>query len=187
MGDGFNLVASDASPLVKYTNNLIELDDFSFAIINKKEAKVFDREGKPIEAKIINKDVELISHDLKGYPHYMPKEIEEIVPVINRIVDDYYINNKYQFNPQLIKDLNESDHIIFIACGTSYHASLVGGRYFENYGKSASRFIASEWAFHPTFLGQKPFVILISQSHDLFQLIHIYSHQLYLFIYQLHS
>lgn len=172
VGDGFNLVASDASPLVKYTNDFIELDDFSFAVINEKEAKVFDREGNPIQAKIINKDIELISHDLKGYPHYMLKEIEEISPVINRIVNNYYINNKYQFDPQLIKDLNESDHIIFIACGTSYHASLVGGRYFENYGKSASRFIASEWAFHPTFPGQKPFVILISQSGETADLIH---------------
>ena len=172
IGDGFNLVASDASPLVKYTNRFIELDDFDQAIIEHHDINVFDKDGNRVKRKIITKDIELISHDLKGYPHYMLKEIEEIVPIVNRITSTYYQNNKFLFDEQLIKDLNESDHIIFVACGTSYHASLVGGRYFENYGKSASRFIASEWAFHPTFPGQKPFVILISQSGETADLIH---------------
>ena len=172
IGDGFNLVASDASPLVKYTNRFIELDDFGQAIIEHHDINVFDKDGNRVKRKIITKDIELISHDLKGYPHYMLKEIEEIVPIIHRITSTYYQDNKFLFDKQLIKDLNESDHIIFVACGTSYHASLVGGRYFENYGKSASRFIASEWAFHPTFPGQKPFVILISQSGETADLIH---------------
>ncbi len=172
IGDGFNLVASDASPLVKYTNRFIELDDFDQAIIEHHDINVFDKDGNRVKRKIITKDIELISHDLKGYPHYMLKEIEEIVPIIHRITSTYYQDNKFLFDKQLIKDLNESDHIIFVACGTSYHASLVGGRYFENYGKSASRFIASEWAFHPTFPGQKPFVILISQSGETADLIH---------------
>ena len=172
IGDGFNLVASDASPLVKYTNRFIELDDFDQAIIEHHDINVFDKDGNRVKRKIITKDIELISHDLKEYPHYMLKEIEEIVPIIHRITSTYYQDNKFLFDKQLIKDLNESDHIIFVACGTSYHASLVGGRYFENYGKSASRFIASEWAFHPTFPGQKPFVILISQSGETADLIH---------------
>ena len=172
IGDGFNLVASDASPLVKYTNRFIELDDFDQAIIEHHDINVFDKDGNRVKRKIITKDIELISHDLKGYPHYMLKEIEEIVPIVNRITSTYYQDNKFLFDKQLIKDLNESDHIIFVACGTSYHASLVGGRYFENYGKSASRFIASEWAFHPTYPGQKPFVILISQSGETADLIH---------------
>ena len=63
-------------------------------------------------------------------------------------------------------------HIFFIGCGTSYHAGLVGGRYFEKYNKSASRFIASEWAFHPTYPGKKPFIIMISQSGETADLIH---------------
>ena len=172
IGDGFNLVASDASPLVEYTTKFVELDDFEYGIITEDGVQLFDKNGFPVKKDVISKDVELISHDLKGYPHYMLKEIEEIVPIVNRLISNYYQDNQFQFDPNLIKDLNESDHIIFIACGTSYHASLVGGRYFENYGKSASRFIASEWAFHPTFPGQKPFVVLISQSGETADLIH---------------
>ena len=172
LGEGFNLVASDASPMINYTNEFIELGDLEYGVINKEEAIFFNGEGQEIKKELIHKDIELISHDLKGYPHYMLKEIEEIVPVVNRLVSTYYQDNKFQFSDGLIKDLKESDHIIFLACGTSYHASLVGGRYFEKYDKSASRFIASEWAFHPTFPGQKPFIILISQSGETADLIH---------------
>ena len=172
LGKGFNLVASDASPMIEYTNEFFELGDLEYGEIHKDKACFYDKDGNKIFRPLIHKDIELISHDLKGYPHYMLKEIEEIIPVVKSIVSTYFVNDEYQFDPNLIKDLNESDHIIFIACGTSYHASLVGGRYFEKYDKSASRFIASEWAFHPTFPGQKPFIVLISQSGETADLIH---------------
>ena len=172
LGDGFNLVASDASPMIEHTNVFIELDDLEFGVVTKDKVTVFNKKGEEIKKETISKDVELISHDLKGYPHYMIKEIEEIPQTVKRLIATYYQKGKYQFDPQLIKDLDESDHIIFIACGTSYHAGLVGGRYFEKYNKSASRFIASEWAFHPTYPGKKPFIIMISQSGETADLIH---------------
>ena len=171
-GEGFNLVASDASPMIDYTNEFIELEDGDFGRINKKEVVVFDKEGQAVKKETIHKDIELISHDLNGYPHYMLKEIEEIPQTVNRLINTYFQDNKYQFDDELIKDLNESDHILFIGCGTSYHAGLVGGRYFEKYNKSTSRFIASEWAFHPTYPGSKPFIIMISQSGETADLIH---------------
>ena len=172
LGKGFNLVASDASPMIEHTNEFIELDDLEFGVVTKDKVVIYNKDGQEIKKNAIAKDVELISHDLKGYPHYMIKEIEEIPQTVKRLIETYYQKGKYQFDPELIKDLDESDHIIFIACGTSYHAGLVGGRYFEKYNKSASRFIASEWAFHPTYPGKKPFIIMISQSGETADLIH---------------
>ena len=172
LGSGFNMVASDASPMVEYATEFIELSDKEYGVINKDKVVIYDKHGNELKKEIIQKDIELISHDLKGYPHYMLKEIEEIPETVNRIINHYFINNEFQFDKNLMKDLDESDHIIFIGCGTSYHAGLVGGRYFEKYNKSASRFIASEWAFHPTFPGRKPFIILISQSGETADLIH---------------
>ena len=172
LGNNFNLVASDASPMIDYTNEFIELEDEEFGYLNKKVVAIFDKQGQPVQKQAISKNVEMISHDLKGYPHYMLKEIEEIPQTVNRIINEYFKNDKYQFNEELINKIKESDHIIFIGCGTSYHAGLVGGRYFEKYNKSVSRFIASEWAFHPTFPGSKPFIIMISQSGETADLIH---------------
>ncbi len=172
LGEGFNLIASDASPMIEHTNKFIELDDLEFGIVTKDKIAIYNKNGERVKKDTISKDVELISHDLKGYPHYMIKEIEEIPQTVKRLINKYYDNGKYLFDKNLIKDLEESDHIIFIACGTSYHAGLVGGRYFEKYDKSASRFIASEWAFHPTYPGKKPFIIMISQSGETADLIH---------------
>lgn len=172
LGEGYNLIASDASPMIELTNNFIELEDNEYGVISSESVEVYDQEGEIVNKERIHKDIEQISHDLKGYPHYMLKEIEEIPNVVTNLINEYYKNDEYQFDPNLIKDLNESDHIIFVACGTSYHSGLVGGRFFEFYGKSASRFIASEWAFHPTYPGERPFIIMISQSGETADLIH---------------
>ncbi|MBP5343442.1 glutamine--fructose-6-phosphate transaminase (isomerizing) [bacterium] len=172
-GKGFNLIASDASPMVKYTNEFIELDDYEYGYITKYDIKVFNRNNELVDKAVTIKDLESYSHDLNGYPHYMLKEIEEIDTVIKKLVTAYYQDNEYQFNKDLLNDLKESDHIIFLGCGTSYHASLVGGRLFENFNNiSTTKYIASEWAFHPTFPGVRPFVVLISQSGETADLIH---------------
>ena len=172
-GKGYNLIASDASPMVKYTNEFIDLEDYEFGYITKTEIKVFDKNNNEVNRSVINKDIESITHDLKGYPHYMLKEIEEIDEVVKRLISKYTEDGKYIFDEQLINDLKNSDHIMFLGCGTSYHASLVGGRLFENFNNiSTTKYIASEWAFHPTFPGEKPFVVLISQSGETADLIH---------------
>ena len=171
-GDGFNFVASDASPMIKYTDAFIELNDQEYGKITKTDVDIYDANGVKVTKKLIKKDIESISHDLKGYPHYMLKEIEEIPQTIKRLLETYVKDGKYTFDESLLNKLRESDHIMFIACGTSYHSSLVGGRYFEHYGKSTSKYIASEWAFDPVFPGNKPFIILISQSGETADLIH---------------
>lgn len=171
-GKGFNLVASDASPMIEHTNDFLELEDGEFGFLSQDKVVIYDEKGNEVEKTPIHKDIELISHDLKGYPHYMLKEIEEIPQTISRLINAYFQDGEFRFDKDLLTDLRESDHILFIGCGTSYHAGLVGGRYFEKYKKSASRFIASEWAFHPTYPGKKPFIILISQSGETADLIH---------------
>ena len=172
IGENFSLVASDASPMIDLTTKFIELDDNEYGIVKATDINIYNAKGKKVEKEYIYKDVESISHDLKGYPHYMLKEIEECGPVVEKLIATYYRDEEYQFDPKLLKDLKNSDHIMFIACGTSYHSSLVGGRYFEQVGISTTKYIASEWAFHPTVPGNKPFIILISQSGETADLIH---------------
>ena len=172
LGKGFNLVASDASPMIEHTDKFIELDDKEFGYISKDKYKIFDISGKEVKKELVTKEAELIKHSLNGYEHYMLKEIEEIESVIKRIQDNYCDGDKVNIDPTLIKKLRESDHIIFLGCGTSYHASLVGGRFFEENGVPTASYIASEWAFHPMFPGKKPFIVLISQSGETADLIH---------------
>ena len=173
VGEGYNLIASDASPMVEYTNTFIELNDYQYGYISEKEVHLFDIEGNEVQKEYVTKEAEMIKHDKNGYDHFMLKEIEEIPSVIRRLYDFYVNDDNYNFNDSLIEKIRESDHIIFLGCGTSYHASLVGGRYFEEMlGTPIASYIASEWAFHPMFPGKKPFIIFISQSGETADLIH---------------
>ena len=172
LGKGFNLVASDASPMIEYTDKFVELEDKEFGYISNDKYIIFDIHGNEVKKELVTKEAELIKHSLNGYEHYMLKEIEEIEPVIKRIYDNYCDGDKVNLDPTLVEKLRESDHVIFLGCGTSYHASLVGGRFFEEQGVPTASYIASEWAFHPMFPGKKPFIILISQSGETADLIH---------------
>lgn len=173
IGENYNLVASDASPMIEHTNKFIELGDKEYGYIEKSSYKIFNFEGEEVAKELISKDIELVKHDLNGYEHYMLKEIEEIPSVITRLVNHYVLDNEFNLNKELVKKIRESDHIIFLGCGTSYHASLVGGRYFEEMlGIPTASYIASEWAFHPMFPGKKPFIVFISQSGETADLIH---------------
>ncbi len=173
LGDGFNLIASDASPMIEFTNKFIELEDKEYGFIDATDFSLFDMHGRAVSKELISKNADLIRHDLNGYEHFMLKEIEEIPSVISRLVNHYASDGEYKFDKELIKKIKGADHIIFLACGTSYHASLVGGRYFESLlGIPTTSYIASEWAFHPMLPGKKPFIIFISQSGETADLIH---------------
>ncbi len=173
LGDGYNLLASDASPMIEYTNRFLELADGEYGYIDSNHAYIYNANDKLIFKEHISKEAELVKHDLNGYPHFMLKEIEEIPTVIRRLYNEYVSVDTFMFDSEMIRKMKESDHIIFLGCGTSYHASLVGGRYFEEMLEvPTASYIASEWAFHPMFPGKKPFVIFISQSGETADLIH---------------
>lgn len=171
-GEGFTLVSSDASPMIEYTDKFIEVEDYEYGYVTKDEYYLFDINGNPIRKELTTKDAELVTHSLNGYEHYMLKEIEEIELVLKRLESTYVNEERYNFDPVMLEKIKDSDHIIFLGCGTSYHASLVGGRYFEECGTPTASYIASEWAFHPMFPGKKPFIIFISQSGETADLIH---------------
>ena len=172
LGDGYNLLASDASPMIEYTDKFIELDDKEYGVVTPSSYSIFNLDGEKQTKKFVIKEAELVRHNLNGYDHFMIKEIEEIESVINRMISKYCDGNSFNLYKEVIQKIRESDHIIFLGCGTSYHASLVGGRYFEEMGIPTASYIASEWAFHPMFPGKKPFIILISQSGETADLIH---------------
>lgn len=165
LGKGFNLLASDASPMIEYTNDFIDLKDDEYGYINKDEVKVFFN-GSLATYQVEHKSIELLKKDIKGYDHYMIKEIEEIKDVISRQIDAYYKDGDFIFDKNLISYIKSCDHIVFIGCGTSYHASLIGARYFERLGKTTNCFIASEWGYYPKFLGNKTLYVFLSQSGE---------------------
>lgn len=163
-------IASDAVPMINKTTRFIDLRDGEYGYISSKDVSIFKGYEK-IVPEFTEKNPTLLKKDLDGYPHFMIKEIEETPSVIRRIVDNYYDGHHFLFEKSLIEDIKKCDDIVFIGCGTSYNAALMGVQYMEYIGKRSEAYYASEWAYYPVFNAKKPLYILISQSGETADLI----------------
>jgi glucosamine--fructose-6-phosphate aminotransferase (isomerizing) len=171
-GEKRYFLASDYLPMLPYAKDFYILLDNQYGYIAANEAiikSIDPNEDQPI--KFVKTEVTLADIQLGNYPHFMLKEIEESPHVIQRIKDNYFDGNHFTFDRVLLEKMKEADHIIFLACGTSYHAALVGRRYFETIGKTSRVYIASEFAYYPEIRGEKPVFIFISQSGETADLI----------------
>ena len=166
IGKDTNYLASDALPMINYANKFVDLTNDEYGYISKSEVHVYKNNIEQ-KLKYTERNAELLNADLNGYPHYMLKEIEEIPSCIMRLIDNYFQNNQYKFNSEMLETLLNADTISFIACGTSYHACLLGKHYMEKIGKHSEAYIASEWAYFPHFNNrEKEIFILVSQSGE---------------------
>jgi len=167
-GDGFNMVGSDAMAMISHTNEFFELNDGEYVEISKDKVDIFNIYGVKVERDTYK--AELDSDDIeKGtYPHYMLKEIDEQPFVIRRIIAEYQDEKgNLKVDEEVIDKIHNADRIYIIACGTSYHAGLVGKYYFENITEiPAEDHVSSEFVYNTPILSEKPLFIFISQSGE---------------------
>lgn len=168
LGDGFNVITSDAIAMLQITNQYLELMDQEVVILKKDKVVITDLYGevkirKPFTTQLDPSDAE------KGtYPHYMLKEIDEQPSVIRRLVEKYQdANGALTMDGEIGKAMMATDRIYIIACGTSYHAGLVGKNYLEKFaGIPTEVHVASEFSYNMPLLSEKPLFIFISQSGE---------------------
>ncbi len=164
VGDNENFIASDVPAILKYTNKYITLDDLEFAKITKGKIECYDKKNK-----VIKKDIKIFSGDAmdiekNGYEHFMLKEIHEEPSVIKKTFDKYIDNNKIGYK---IPDLSKYKKITIVACGSAYHAGLIGKNLIENYANiPVDVEIASEYRYKKHFFNEKELVIVVSQSGE---------------------
>ncbi len=167
---GCNYLASDALPMIKKCNKFIDLENDQYGFISENDIKVL-QDGLEVKVRYTERNAELLDRDLGDYPHYMLKEIEEAPLVINRLVDNYFDGNSYLFETAMLEDLKKAEDVIFIACGTSYYACLMGKKYMQSVGKRSEAFVASEWGYYPEFGGPNTIYVIVSQSGETADLI----------------
>lgn len=172
IGENETFLASDATPFVEYTKDVVYLDDEQVALIRKgKPLKIFNFENQ--ESKIDVRKLELSISQLEkgGYPHFMLKEIFEQPSTLldcmrGRIVADgrrVFLNG---VNANKKKFLN-ADRIIIVACGTSWHAGLIGKRLLQDMCRIPVEVeYASEFRYSNPVISDKDIVIAISQSGE---------------------
>ncbi|MEC5425834.1 glutamine--fructose-6-phosphate transaminase (isomerizing) [Virgibacillus sp. C22-A2] len=168
LGDGFNVVASDAMATLKVTDQYLEIYDQEIVLVNRSFVEVQKLNGvvvnrKPYTAQIDAGDIE------KGtYPHFMLKEIDEQPFVIRKIINEYQTNdNELKLDAAIRRAMKASDRIYIIAAGTSYHAGLVGKEFIEKLAAiPVEVHIASEFSYNMPLLSDNPLFVFISQSGE---------------------
>lgn len=169
LGKGKNFIASDVPAILKYTREVMFLDNSEMAIVEKDRVSVYDSQGKKLEKAISKIEWDMEQANKGGYPHFMLKEIEEQPEVIEKTLDVYMnTNGKVDFSSSLKKlDLSKIKEIYIVACGTAYHAGLQGAYFFKKIsGIKTEVDIASEFRYSDPFIDESTLVIFISQSGE---------------------
>lgn len=167
-GDGFNMLGSDAMAMISRTNLFYEIEDKEFLKLTKDSIEIYTIYGNKITREPYTADIDASDTEKGTYPHYMMKEIEEQPFVIRRIMSQYADENgKMYVEPEIINNIKACDKLYIIACGTSYHAGLIGKQFFEKIaGKPTEVIIASEFIYNMPLLSEKPLFMFISQSGE---------------------
>lgn len=168
VGDSFNVVASDAMAMLQVTDQFIELMDKEMVIVTKQNITIKNLQGETIERAPFTAEIDASDIEKGTYPHFMLKEIDEQPLVIRNIIQKYQNEDgEIELAEEIRSAILESDRIYIIACGTSYHAGLVGKQFIENFAKvPVEVHVASEFSYNMPLLTEKPFFIYISQSGE---------------------
>ena len=172
IGEDEYFVASDSSPIIEYTRNIIFLDEGELAVIKQGEYQVRNISGN----QVVTKQVEEIKYNLEeiekgGYDHFMLKEINEQAHTISEALrgrintEDLTVNlgGIYDWVQQIL----DAKHIYITACGTSWHASLIGSYILEELLNVPVKVeYASEFRYRETAVNGDSVVICVSQSGE---------------------
>ncbi|HIY91966.1 glutamine--fructose-6-phosphate transaminase (isomerizing) [Companilactobacillus sp. HBUAS56275] len=168
LGDGFNVICSDAMAMLDQTHKFVEIHDGEVVILKKDSVEISKIDGTKVQRDpyMVNIDENDIS---KGtYDHYMLKEIDE-QPNVMRKISKNYINDDGSLNVEqdLLDEIKKADRLYIVAAGTSYHAGLVGRNIFEKIADvPVDVELGSEFGYHMPKLSKKPFFIFLSQSGE---------------------
>ena len=171
VGKGEYFLASDASPLVEHTQNVIYLNDEDFAVISRDQLTLRTIRSNHFKPEVHELDLKIGEFDKEGYDHFMLKEIFEQAKAIRdtfrgRVYPDLsgiQLGGLYQVLPKLF----QAKRILITACGTSWHAALVGEYFFEELARVPTEVeYSSEFRYRNPIITQDDIVLVISQSGE---------------------
>ncbi|GIV39607.1 MAG: glutamine--fructose-6-phosphate aminotransferase [isomerizing] [Thermonema sp.] len=171
VGDGEYFVASDAAPIIEYTNKVIFLNDDEYAVITDHSLDIRTLQDVPTTPYIEQLDIELEAIEKGGYPHFMLKEIfEQPRSIYDSMRGRLDASTGRLTLGGLIEYQNRlanADRIIMVACGTSWHAGLVAEYIFEELARIPVEVeYASEFRYRNPIIRENDIVIAISQSGE---------------------
>ncbi|WP_456397414.1 glutamine--fructose-6-phosphate transaminase (isomerizing) [Desulfurobacterium sp.] len=162
IGEGENFIASDVPAFLSYTNKVIFLNDNECAVVTADNIKIFDLNGNKIEKAIKEIPWSIAQAEKGGYKHFMLKEIHEQPKAIGDT-----ISGKMSIFKKDGKISMDFDKVQIVACGTSFHAGLIGKFFIESISQiPVSVDYASEYRYRNPIIDNKTLIIAISQSGE---------------------
>jgi glucosamine--fructose-6-phosphate aminotransferase (isomerizing) len=171
VGDGEYFIASDASPIIEYTKNVIYLNDNEIAFINRDELLIKNIDNTIQIPYVQELELKLEMLEKGGFDHFMLKEIFEQPRSIKDCMRGRIYPSEGYVQLGGIKEYAEKlksiDRIVIVACGTSWHAGLVGEYLIEEYSRIPVEVeYASEFRYRNPIISEKDIVIAVSQSGE---------------------
>lgn len=168
LGDGFNVIASDAMATLKETDQYLEIQDKEVVLVNRNFVEIQKLDGTDVNRKPFTAQIDVSDTEKGTYPHFMLKEIDEQPFVMRRIIKEYQDeNNELKLDSDVREAMKACDRVYIIACGTSYHAGLVGKHFIEKLANiPVEVHVASEFSYNMPLLSEKPLFVFISQSGE---------------------
>lgn len=168
LGDGFNIIASDAISVLDQTKTFVSLEDGDVGDITKDSYTIETIDGEKVKRKPKVLDIDPNAASKGTYEHYMLKEIDE-QPGVMRHISQTYLDDagNPKVDSKIVDAVAKADRLYIFAAGTSYHAGLVGKALFEHYtGIPTEVGYASEAGYHFPMMSKNPFFIFLTQSGE---------------------
>ena len=168
VGEGYNMVCSDAMAMIRETSQFMEIHDKELVVLTKDSITVTDYEGNAIERGTYTAELDLSDIGKGTYPYYMLKEIDEQPTVMRKLISTYADDEgNITVDPDIVKSVQEADRIYILAAGTSYNAGFASKAMFEKLTDTPVEIgVASEWGYNMPLLSKKPMFVLLSQSGE---------------------
>ena len=168
LGDGFNVVCSDAMAMLEQTNQFVEINDGEMGIVTKNRIEIEDESGNEIQRAPYEAKIDLSDMEKGTYPYYMLKEIDEQPATMRRIISEYTDETgTVVIENELLQSLLNSDRIYIVACGTSNNAGWASKQIIEGLANIPVEIhLSSEFGYNMPLLSEKPFFIYLTQSGE---------------------
>lgn len=171
LGQGENFIASDVPAILAYTRDVYYLNDEEIVILTKDKVQVLTKEGLPVNKEVFHVTWDAQAAEKGGYEHFMIKEIHEQPKAIRDTMTSRIMHDSDVIKLDNIsltsEDLKNIDKIYIVACGTAYHAGMVGKYVIEKLARIPVEVdIASEFRYRNPIVTNKTLVIIISQSGE---------------------
>lgn len=169
LGKGENFIASDIPAIMEHTREILIIEDREVVRVTREKAEIFNLLGEPVSRDVFHVDWDVAAAEKGGYEHFMMKEMSEEPQVVRATLGPRIRDGRIDLGLDAITDdlLRNTEKIHIIACGTAFHAGMVGKYAIERLARIPVEVeVASEFRYRDPIVTDRHLAIIVSQSGE---------------------